>query len=81
MGLFDNISDPSTSTSVPGGNVGKSLVIGVLSVLASRYMSGGSKELQLRLAQIPGQPRHQMPLPVTSSAALGAYSNSFRRMV
>ena len=36
MGLFDNISDPSTSTSVPGGNAGKALVTGVLSVLASR---------------------------------------------
>ena len=44
MGVFDNISDPSTSTAVPGGNVAKPLVIGLLSVLASRYMSGASKD-------------------------------------
>ena len=30
--------------------------------------------LQLRRAQIPGQLRNQMPLPVTSSVGLGAYS-------
>jgi len=44
MGVFDNISDPSTSTAVPGGNVAKPLVIGLLSFLASRYMSGASKD-------------------------------------
>ena len=44
MGVFDNISDPSTSTALPGGNVAKPLVIGLLSVLASRYMSGASKD-------------------------------------
>jgi len=44
MGVFDNISDPSTSTAVPGGNVAKPLVIGLLAVLASRYMSGASKD-------------------------------------
>src|SRR6187397_1324318 len=44
MGVFDNISDPSTSTAVPGGNVAKPLVVGLLSVLASRYLSGASKD-------------------------------------
>ena len=44
MGLFDNISDPSTSAAVQGGNVAKPLVIGLLSVLASRYISGASKD-------------------------------------
>ena len=44
MGLFDNISGPSTGTAVPGGNVVKPLVIGLLALLASRYMSGGAKD-------------------------------------
>ena len=44
MGLFDNISGPSTGTAVPGGNVAKPLVIGLLALLASRSMSGGSKD-------------------------------------
>ena len=81
MGLFDNISGPSTGTAVPGGNVTKPLVIALLALLASRSMSGGSRTLRLRLIQILGQRRNQMPLPVTSSAALGAYSKNFNRMV
>jgi uncharacterized protein YidB (DUF937 family) len=44
MGLFDNISDPSTGAAVPGGNVTKPLVIALLALLASRYMSGGPKD-------------------------------------
>jgi len=44
MVVFDNISDPSTSTAVTGSNVAKPLVIGLLSLLASRYMSGGSRD-------------------------------------
>ena len=44
MGLFDNISGPSTGTAVPGGNVTKPLVIALLALLASRSMSGGSKD-------------------------------------
>jgi uncharacterized protein YidB (DUF937 family) len=44
MGLFDNISGPSTGTAVPGSNVTKPLVIALLALLASRSMSGGSKD-------------------------------------
>src|SRR6476620_7823065 len=44
MGLFDNISGPSTGTAVPGGNVTKPLVIALLALRASRSMSGGSKD-------------------------------------
>ena len=43
MGLFDNISGP-TGTAVPGGNVAKPLMIALLALLASRYMSGGAKD-------------------------------------
>jgi uncharacterized protein YidB (DUF937 family) len=44
MGLFDNISGPSTGTAVPGGNVTKPLMIALLALLASRSLSGGSKD-------------------------------------
>jgi hypothetical protein len=45
MGLLDNIfgSASSSSSAVPGGNVTKPLVI---ALLASRYMSGGKKEIE-----------------------------------
>jgi uncharacterized protein YidB (DUF937 family) len=43
MGLFDNISGPSTGSAVPGGNVTKPLVIALLALLAARHMSGGPK--------------------------------------
>jgi uncharacterized protein YidB (DUF937 family) len=43
MGFLDNVFG-SGSTAVPGGNVTKPLMIALLALLASRYMSGGSKE-------------------------------------
>ena len=43
MGLLDNVLGDSGSA-VPGGNVTKPLMIALLALLASRYMSGGSKE-------------------------------------
>jgi hypothetical protein len=48
MGLLDNIfgSASSSSSAVPGGNVTKPLVIALLALLASRYMSGGKKEIE-----------------------------------
>jgi uncharacterized protein YidB (DUF937 family) len=44
MGLLDNVFGSSTGSAVPGGNVTKPLMIALLALLASRYMSGGSKE-------------------------------------
>ena len=43
MGLLDNVFG-SSSGAVPGGNVAKPLMIALLALLASRYMSGGSKD-------------------------------------
>ena len=43
MGLLDNIFGSGSSSAVPGGNVTKPLMIALLALLASRYMSGGSK--------------------------------------
>jgi uncharacterized protein YidB (DUF937 family) len=44
MGLLDNVFGSGSSSAVPGGNVTKPLMIALLALLASRYMSGGSKE-------------------------------------
>ena len=44
MGALDNIFGSDSSSAVPGGNVTKPLMIALLALLASRYMSGGSKQ-------------------------------------
>jgi len=44
MGLLDNIFGGSSGSAVPGGNVTKPLMIALLALLASRYMSGSRKE-------------------------------------
>jgi uncharacterized protein YidB (DUF937 family) len=44
MGLLDNITGSDSSSALPGGNVTKPLMIALLALLASRYISGGSKD-------------------------------------
>jgi uncharacterized protein YidB (DUF937 family) len=44
MGALDNIFGSDSSSAVPGGSVTKPLMIALLALLASRYMSGGSKQ-------------------------------------
>jgi uncharacterized protein YidB (DUF937 family) len=44
MGLLDNVFGSDSNPAVPGGNVTKPLVIALLALLASRYLSGGSKD-------------------------------------
>jgi uncharacterized protein YidB (DUF937 family) len=43
MGLLDSVFGSDSSSAVPGGNVTKPLMIALLALLASRYMSGGAK--------------------------------------
>jgi uncharacterized protein YidB (DUF937 family) len=45
MGLLDNVLDSDSNPAVPGGNLTKPLMIALLALLASRYLSGGSKEV------------------------------------
>jgi uncharacterized protein YidB (DUF937 family) len=44
MGLLDNMFGSDSGPAVPGGNLTKPLMIALLALLASRYMSGGSKD-------------------------------------
>ena len=85
MGLLDNVFGSSSNPAVPGGNVTKPLMIALLALLASRYLSGGSKAGPASASPPTRYPRHPpqrpTPLQVTSLAALGACSNSSSRMV
>jgi uncharacterized protein YidB (DUF937 family) len=44
MGLPDNIFGSDKSSAVPGGSVAKPLIIALLALLASRYMSGSGQQ-------------------------------------
>ena len=41
--MFDDVFGSSSNPAVPGGSVTKPLMIALLALLASRYMSGGPK--------------------------------------
>ena len=47
MGVLDDIFGSSSNPAAPGGNLTKPLVIALLALLASRYMSGGTECRQL----------------------------------
>jgi uncharacterized protein YidB (DUF937 family) len=44
MGSLDDIFGSSSNPAVPGGNLTKPLMVALLALLASRYLSGGSKD-------------------------------------
>ena len=44
MGLPDDVFASDTNPAVPGGHITKPLMIALLALLASRYLSGGQKE-------------------------------------
>ena len=54
---MSNIFGSDSGSAVPGGNLTKPLVIALLALLASRYMSGGQKQsAPAPDASIPGSP-------------------------
>jgi uncharacterized protein YidB (DUF937 family) len=79
MGLFDNISDPSTGTAVPGGNVTKPLVIALLALLASRYMSGGPKDATASASPNTGATSEPDPSPGDIVGGLGGLLKQFQQ--
>jgi uncharacterized protein YidB (DUF937 family) len=64
MGLPDNIFGSDKSSPVPGGSVAKPLIIALLALLASRYLSG--KGNQEPITPASGQaPRSSEPVPAS----------------
>lgn len=61
---MSNIFGSDSGPAVPGGSVTKPLVIALLALLASRYMSGGQKQ-----APAPEAPRLPDPLPGSAQDA------------
>ena len=83
MGLLDNVFGSGSGSAVPGGNVTKPLMIALLALLASRYMSGGSKEAPASARPDAPKLPDSMPdpSPGTIVGGLGAYSNSSSKRV
>jgi len=79
MGLFDNISGPGTGTTVPGGNVAKPLVIALLALLASRYMSGGAKDAPASASPKTGATSEPDASPSDILGGLGGLLKQFQQ--
>jgi uncharacterized protein YidB (DUF937 family) len=70
MGVFDNMFGGEKGSALPGGNVAKPLMIALLALLASRYMSsGGQKEISAPPRKDTG-PVSPSPLPDESPGSI-----------
>jgi uncharacterized protein YidB (DUF937 family) len=78
MGLLDNVFGSGSGSAVPGGNVTKPLMIALLGLLASRYMSGASKEAPSARPDAPKLP-DSMPDPGTIVGGLGGLLKQFQQ--
>ena len=63
MGLPDDVFASDTNPAVPGGNVAKPLMIALLALLASRYLSGAQKKAEPASAHPERMPRSPESLP------------------
>jgi uncharacterized protein YidB (DUF937 family) len=79
MGLLDNVFGSGSSSAVPGGNVTKPLMIALLALLASRYMSGGSKDAPASARPDAPTLPDSMPDPSTIVGGLGGLLKQFQQ--
>ena len=79
MGLLDNVFGSGSSSAVPGGNATKPLMIALLALLASRYMSGGSKEAPASARPDAPTLPDSMPDPGTIVGGLGGLLKQFQQ--
>jgi uncharacterized protein YidB (DUF937 family) len=78
MGFLDNVLGSDSGPAVPGGNLTKPLMIALLALLASRYMSGGSKDGPTVPANAPASP-DSTPDPGTVLGGLGGLLKQFQQ--
>ena len=84
MGLLDSVFGSDSSSAVPGGNVAKPLIIALLALLASRYMSGGSKEAPKDSSgstgpDVSSPSSASLPDPGTITGGLGGLLKQFQQ--
>ena len=72
MGVLDNIFGGDKGRAIPGGNVTKPLMIALLALLASRYMSsGGQKEVSPSPRQDTSPLPSSIPEEIARAVSLG----------
>jgi uncharacterized protein YidB (DUF937 family) len=83
MGLSDNIFGSDKSSPVPGGSVAKPLIIALLALLASRYMTGSGQQAGAPAAgSTPGSPAPEPtsdPSPGNVLDGLGGLIRQFQQ--
>jgi len=79
MGLLDNVFGSGSGSAVPGGNVTKPLMIALLALLASRYMTAGSKEAPASARPDAPKLPDSMPDPGTIVGGLGGLLKQFQQ--
>jgi uncharacterized protein YidB (DUF937 family) len=84
MGLLDSVFGSDSSSAVPGGNLTKPLMIALLALLASRYMSGGSKEAPKDSSgstgpDVSSPSSSSLPDPGTITGGLGGLLKQFQQ--
>jgi uncharacterized protein YidB (DUF937 family) len=84
MGILDSVFGSDSSSAVPGGNVTKPLMIALLALLASRYMSGGSKEAPKDSSgstgpDVSSPSSASLPDPGTITGGLGGLLKQFQQ--
>jgi uncharacterized protein YidB (DUF937 family) len=67
MGALDDVFVSSSNPAVPGGGVTKPLMIALLALLASRYMSGGTKESPNTASSNPEPTNPEQSNPVSET--------------
>src|SRR5262245_23423564 len=76
MGLLDSIFGSSPNQAVPGGNLTKPIVIGLLAVLASRALGGSKTSPGAGAPGNPMPPPGAMPTPGSPIQMPGAQPGS-----
>ena len=79
MGLLENVFGSSSGSAVPGGNVTKPLMIALLALLASRYVSGGSKAPASGRSDTAPTSPDSLPDPGTIVGGLGGLLKQFQQ--
>jgi uncharacterized protein YidB (DUF937 family) len=69
--MSQNIFGSGSGPAVPGGNVAKPLIIALLALLASRYMSGGGQKQAPAPAPEPEAPQLPKSVPGVGDASPG----------
>jgi uncharacterized protein YidB (DUF937 family) len=77
--MSQNIFGSDSGPAVPGGSVTKPLIIALLALLASRYMSGGQKQAPAEMPKLPDPVPQSAEDPGSVLDGLGGLIDQFQK--